>query len=76
MTLAEIIYQRSLTLPVEKAQEVLDFIEFLQQRQTRQPEAASETEHQQALAYLDSIRIEWHGKPISDRDALYDDARG
>ena len=32
MTLAETIYQRSLTLPDAAAQEALDFIEFLTQR--------------------------------------------
>ena len=32
MTLAEIIYQRSLKLPDAAAQEALDFIEFLNQR--------------------------------------------
>lgn len=32
MTLAEIIYQRSLKLPDIAAQEALDFIEFLNQR--------------------------------------------
>jgi hypothetical protein len=32
MTLAETIYQRSLTLPDAAAQEALDFIEFLNQR--------------------------------------------
>jgi hypothetical protein len=32
MTLAETIYQKSLTLPPEKAREVLDFIDFIKDR--------------------------------------------
>ena len=32
MTLAEVIYQHSLSLPESAAREVLDFIEFLEQR--------------------------------------------
>ena len=38
--------------------------------------ASSEAERQAALAYLDTISIDWGGKPIENRDALYDDARG
>jgi hypothetical protein len=32
-------------------------------------------EQRAALAYLDSIRMDWKGKPIPDRNALYDAAR-
>ncbi|MBK5940832.1 hypothetical protein [Halochromatium roseum] len=32
MTLAETIYQKSLSLPPEKAREVLDFIDFIKDR--------------------------------------------
>ena len=34
MTLAETIYRKSLTLPPEKAREVLDFIDFIKDRST------------------------------------------
>jgi hypothetical protein len=39
------------------------------------PEAVSETKRQAALAYLRSLHIEWNGKPIADRNGLYDDSR-
>ncbi|WP_196240040.1 DUF2281 domain-containing protein [Candidatus Methylobacter oryzae] len=41
-----------------------------------QPEAKNEVERQTALAYLNTVRIDWNGKPIPNRDELYDDARG
>ncbi|MDP1607399.1 MAG: SH3 domain-containing protein [Rhodocyclaceae bacterium] len=34
-----------------------------------------EEKRQAALDHLAALRIEWEGKPIPDRDALYDDAR-
>jgi hypothetical protein len=37
---------------------------------------SEEAERQAALAYLNTICIDWGGKPIENRDALYDDARG
>lgn len=84
MTLAEAIYQSSRDLPEAAAREVLDFIEFIKQRHAtetgNQPDdarlAGLTPEQREALAYLDSNRIDWNGKPIPDRDALYDDARG
>jgi hypothetical protein len=39
-------------------------------------ESDSEVERLAALAHLDTISIDWGGKPIENRDALYDDARG
>jgi len=39
-------------------------------------EVGNEAERQAALAYLNSVSIDWGGKPIENRDALYDDARG
>lgn len=38
--------------------------------------AGNEAERQTALAYLNTMSIDWGGKPIENRDALYDDARG
>jgi hypothetical protein len=81
MTLAETIYQHSLRLPEPAAREALDFIERLERRYgIVAPAAASlptrEAVREQALAELAEVRIRWNGKPIADRDALYDDARG
>lgn len=39
-------------------------------------EADNEAERQTALAYLNTVSIDWGGKPIENRDALYDNARG
>ena len=39
-------------------------------------DADNEAERQAALAYLNTVSIDWSGKPIENRDALYDDARG
>lgn len=38
------------------------------------PEA--ESRRQAALAHIAAVRANWQGKPIADRDALYDNARG
>jgi hypothetical protein len=76
MTLAETIYQHSLNLPEQAAREALDFIEFLEQRYAAQAKTDNEVERQEALAYLQTVRIDWNGKPIPNRDELYDDARG
>lgn len=80
MTLAETIYQHSLRLPEHAAQEALDFIEFLEQRYgTGEPPPDPEREaerRREVLAHLATLRIPWGGKPIPDRDALYDEARG
>jgi len=38
--------------------------------------AESEADRQAALAYLNTVSIDWGGKPIENRDTLYDDARG
>lgn len=48
------------------------------QRQYNAPLAAANTESERlvALAYLQTIKIDWGGKPIKDRDSFYDDARG
>jgi hypothetical protein len=78
MTLAETIYQHSLSLPEAAAREALDFIEFLEQRYG-QPETLvsdDEKKRQAALAHIAAVRVHWQDKPIPDRDALYDDARG
>lgn len=79
MTLAEMIYQRSLKLPEPAAREALDFIEFLEQRygvaSQEGPEELSPAQRE-ALARLSAVRIPFGGKPIPDRDQVYDDARG
>ena len=77
MTIAETIYQHCLRLPEHAAREVLDFAAFLEQRYStpaRTPE--HEAARQEALAHLAGMRIHWGGKPIADRDALYDVVRG
>ncbi len=81
MTLAESIYQHSLRLPEQAAREALDFIEFLEQRDSvAEPPGTltprREGARREALAHLAGVRIAWGGKPIPDRDALHDDARG
>ena len=76
MNLAETIYQHSLNLPEHAAREALDFIEFLEKRYVTQPKTISDIERQEALAYLETVRIDWNGKPIPNRDELYDEARG
>ncbi len=81
MTLAEAIYQHSLRLPEAAAREALDFIQFLEQRypvaDTPGPtDPRREAARREALEHLAQVRIAWGGKPIPDRDALYDDARG
>ena len=78
MTLAEAIYQRSYALPEPAAREALDFIEFLEQRYGQPATQITEDEkkRQAALAHIAAVRIHWQDKPIPDRDALYDDARG
>jgi Protein of unknown function (DUF2281) len=77
MTLAEAIYQHSLALPEPAAREALDFIEFLEQRygQSVPPVADDDQKRQVALAHIAAIQVHWQGKPIPDRDTLYDDAR-
>lgn len=80
MTLAEAIYQHSLRLPEPAAREALDFIQFLEQRYSvvelpANVESTGQTAREQALARLAQVRIHWNGKPIPDRDALYDEAR-
>jgi len=76
MTLAETIYQQSLTLPEPAAQEVLDFIEFIKQRHVKDAVATLTDERlahltleqQAAYAYLQTVRIDWGGKPCADRE--------
>ena len=76
MTLAEAIYQSSRDLPEAAAREVLDFIEFIKQRhaaETGNPPddarlAGLTPEQREAYAYLQTVRIDWGGKPASDRE--------
>lgn len=79
MTLAEAIYQHSLNLPEQAAREALDFVVFLERRYTSNPEVTQPTADEQrrraALEHLASLRIDWGGKPIEDRNTLYDGAR-
>ncbi len=81
MTLAEKIYQKSRALPEDAAREALDFIEFLAERYGAKESAiaaestSDEETRQKALEYLATLRVDWGGKPIPDRDVLYDGAR-
>jgi hypothetical protein len=71
VTLAETIYQHSLNLSEPAAREALDFIRFLESRHGM----ADETKRAAALTKLAAIRLHFDGKPISNRDELYDGAR-
>lgn len=74
MTLAEMIYEKSLQLPENKAKEVIDFIDFILKKTEQPAHAADERlqaltpEQRDAYKYLDQIRIDWNGKPITDRE--------
>ena len=35
----------------------------------------NETQRRAALAHIAAIKVDWQGKPIENRDALYDNAR-
>ncbi len=73
MNLAETIYQKSLDLPEEKANEVIDFIDFLKHRsstntlQSKAPvvvhdinrHAGKITLTQDPLTFQEAIRDEW-----------------
>ena len=76
MTLAELIFEKSKDLPVVKAQEVIDFIDFIKTRNHQTDEAGAQQEREAALAKITRARIHWEGKPIPSRDELHDGARG
>jgi hypothetical protein len=81
MTLAEFIYQHSLNLPEPAAREALDFIQFLESRYgvvtgKAMVEQAVEAKRAAALKRLTKVRLHFGGKPIANRDELYDNARG
>ena len=72
MTLAETIYHHSLHLPEPAAREVLDFIQFMEQRYgvvatDTLPEILT-PEQTAAYARLLRLQIDWEGKPITDWD--------
>lgn len=77
--MAEEIYQKSLDLPLEKAQEVIDFIDFLKTRYPMKKPTDTlvelptdyEQAQQQALAFLDAPPFMLSGRYWS-RDSLYD----
>ncbi len=73
MTLAEVIYQKSLDLPEDKAREVIEFIESLVNETSRpglQSRSLAELEERrrEAWEFLDSIKIDYGGKPMTDRE--------
>ena len=80
MTLAEVIFEKSKDLPVVKAQEVIDFIDFIKTRNRQTDEVGTREEREAvrraALAKIAHARIHWEGKPIPNRDQLHDGARG
>lgn len=78
MMLAQTIYEHSLKLPETAAHEVLDFIDFLKMRSEKNAAKFSKEESQRkaALAKIAAAKVDWNGKPIANRDALYDEARG
>lgn len=38
--------------------------------------SGTEEKRQAALAHIAAVQVRWRGKPIEDRDALYDEAIG
>jgi hypothetical protein len=73
VTLAEVIYQKSLDLSDDKAQEVIDFIESLMDETPRtEPQSRSRAEleerRRKAWQFLDTVGIDFGGKPMTDRD--------
>jgi hypothetical protein len=76
MTLAELIFEKSKDLPVVKAHEVIDFIDFIKSRGHQNDAADTKEEREAALAKIARARIHWEGKPIPSRDELHDGARG
>ena len=76
MTLAELIFEKSKDLPVVKAHEVIDFIDFIKSRDRQNDAADTKEEREAALAKIARARIHWEGKPIPSRDELHDGARG
>lgn len=75
MTLAEVIYQKSLDLSDDKAQEVIDFIESLMDENTRpEPQSQSRAEleerRRKAWQFLDTVGIDFGGKPMADREEV------
>lgn len=80
MSLAEVIYQKSLGLPDDKAQEVIDFIESLMARSSGSQQeqnivAGLEERRRMVKERLSKVCIHWEGKPIPNRAELYDNAR-
>ena len=74
MTLVETIYRKSQTLTEQQSLEVIHFIDFIKNR-LNYTQPPIPTDKQKALAHLDSIKIKWNGKPIPNRDELYDNSR-
>lgn len=73
MSLPEMIYEKSRHLSDEKAQEVIDFIDFLLRRSAPPPASDKRLsvltpEQREAYEYLNKIRIDWGGKPIANRE--------
>lgn len=75
------IHSQQLTLLQQQLQKPLPevlatVIEWATNYQQQFPPPNSESERLAALAYLQTVKIDWGGKPIQDRDSFYDDARG
>lgn len=84
---AETIYLRSRQLPEDAAREVLDFIDFLLHRGSvaAAPDRGGEADaieldpqrRHELVERLRQLNVSWDGsKPMPNRDALYDEARG
>ena len=71
-----VLLQQSLQKPLpEVLATVIDWALHYQAKSSN-AEASSEAERLAALAYLNTVSIDWGGKPIENRDALYDNAIG
>lgn len=78
------IHSQRLTLLQQRLQKplpevlatVIDWAMNYQPANNNSPSINDEADRQAALAYLSTVSIDWGGKPIENRDALYDDIRG
>lgn len=72
------LFQQQLQKPMpEVLATVIEWaVNYQQSKSASLLPANVESERLDALAYLETVQIDWGVKPIEDRDALYDGAGG